>query len=237
MGKIMMVWAGAFILLAAGWARAGAFEGEVDMQMQNNKSDKALLMKYFVKGNKIRTDIETKDGATGGGIYDWQTHQMIMFMDKQKMYMVSELHPEKFHYNSQGKHFKIHKTGNTQNILGYDCQEWDYESDDDNGKVWFAPGIGNWWGTQMAAQSDKLDPAQKAMVNMVIEQKLFPMKWESINKSGGVNRTAEATKVDKKSLDSSLFEPPAGYKELNMPKMDLGQMGNSQMPKVNIPGL
>ncbi len=237
MGNRIMVWVGAFLLLAAGWTRVWAFEGEVDMKMTTSKSDKIMTMEYFVKGTKIRTNIEGKDGAMGGGIYDWQTRQMIVIMAKQKMYMVSELHPEKFQYNSQDKHYKIHKTGNTLNILGYDCQEWDYESDDNNGKVWFAPGIGNWWGTQMAAQSDKLDPSQKAMLNMVVTQKLFPMKWESTNKSGEVSRTAEATKVDKKSLDSSLFEPPADYKEMKIPKLDLGQMGTNQMPKVNIPGL
>ncbi len=242
MKKMMRVWAVAALLLAFGYVRAEAFEGEVDMKMTSNKSDKSTVMEYFVKGNKVRTQFEGKDGATiGGGIYDYKTHEMIMIMDKQKMYMVSELHPEKFHYNSADKHFKIHKTGNSQNILGHNCEEWDYTSDDNNGKVWFAPGIGNWWGTQMAAQSDKLDPSQKAMVNLVVTQKLFPMKWESTNKSGDISGSAEAVKIEAKSLDSSFFAPPSDYKEMKMPKVDLSQMapntGNVQIPKVNIPGL
>jgi hypothetical protein len=205
---------------------AGSFEGEVDMKMTRANSDKTILMQYYVKGHKVRTQIEGQNGNAGGGIYDWQTNEMIIIMDKQKMYMVSQLHPEKFTYNKDN-HFKMAKTGNTLNILGYTCQEWDYTSDNNNGKIWLAAGIGNWWGTQMAAQADKLPPDQKSMVSMVISQNLFPMKSQSIDKSGNVKNGMEVVKVEKKSLDASFFEVPEGYK-----KLDMGNMfgGNANQP-------
>ena len=211
---------------AAGVYAAGSFEGEVDMKMTTHNG-KTMMMDYFVKGHKMRTQMDSDDGKfSGGAIYDVQTNQMIMVMDKQKMYMVSQLHPEKFHYGND-KHFKLTKTGRTLSILGHSCQEWDYTSDDDNGKVWMASGIGNWWAEEMAAQADKMPSDQRALVKAAIEQKLFPLKWESDDKSGNEKSGMEAVKVEKKSLPSSMFAPPAGYK-----KFDMGSLlgGNSKLP-------
>ena len=212
---------GLTLLLASGLARAaGNFEGEVDMKMTRPNSDKTMMMQYFVKGNKMRTQMEGKEGMSGGGIFDWQSHEMIILMDKQKMYMVSDLHPEKFTYGKD-HHFKMTKTGKTLDILGYTCREYDYESDNNSGKVWLASGIGNWWASEMAAQSEKLSSEQKSMVNLVVAQKLFPMKWETNDKSGKVMGDGEVVKIEKKSLSSSLFEVPADYK-----KFDMGAMRN-----------
>jgi len=210
--SILLAWG-----LGTGLSRAGEFEGEVDMKMTHADSDKTMMIQYFVKGHKMRTQMESKEGMVGG-IFDWQTHEMIILMDSQKMYMVSDLHPEQFVYGKD-HHFKITKTGETQEILGYTCREYDYESDNGKGKVWLAPGIGSWWGTEMAAQANKLPPDQRAMVGMVVAQKLFPMKSETMDQSGNAKAEMEVVKVDKKSLDPSLFEVPEGYKKLDMGAM------------------
>src|SRR5579871_3549425 len=157
---------------------------------------------------------------------------MTIVMDKQKMYMVSHLHPEKLQAEAN-KHFKISKTGKTTEILGHTCQEWDYTSDDENGKVWMTPGIGSWWGNEMAGQSDRLPADQRAMVQTVMAQKLFPMKWESDDKSGNAMGSGEVTRIEKKSLDSSLFEVPAGYKKMEMPSFGGADTGK-KMTKEDI---
>jgi outer membrane lipoprotein-sorting protein len=229
MKSVLKVLMGLILVLATGAVRAaGNFEGEVDMKITRGGSDQPMTMQYFVKGHKMRTEIQGKEGMTGGGIFDWQTHEMIILMDKQKMYMVSELDPAKMAYGKD-HHFKITKTGETQDILGYTCREYDYESDNGNGKVWLASGIGSWWGTEMAAQANKLPPDQRAMVSMVVAQKLFPMKTETMDKSGNAKSEMEVTKVDKKSLSSSLFEVPDGYRKLDMGAM-MGQTSGGSNP-------
>jgi hypothetical protein len=204
---------------------AGSFEGEVDMKV-NRMNTNDHVIKYFVKGHKGRFQMDSNDGKfSGSGIYDWQTNQTIMIMDKQKMYMVSQVHPEKFHYGND-KHFKITKTGNSENILGYNCKEWDYTSDDGNGKIWFASGIGNWWANEMAAQADKLPSDQRALVETAIEQKLFPMKWETTDKSNSHRGSGEVVKIERQSLEDSFFEPPAGYKKFDMGNLFGGGASN-----------
>jgi hypothetical protein len=227
MKSILRVLLGLILGLAATGARAsGIFEGEVDMKMTHGSSE-GKVVQYFVKGHKTRFQGEDKDGKSpGAAIFDYKNNQFIMIMDKSKMYMVSELHPEKFTYGKD-HHFKMTKTGNSQEILGYTCQEYDYTSDENNGKIWFASGIGDWWGAQMAAQSDKLTSDQKAMVSMVLSKKLFPMKSESTDKSGNVKGGMEVVKIEKKSLDSGLFEVPAGYKKFDMGNMFGGNAGGS----------
>jgi hypothetical protein len=205
--------------LSLGVSLAGQFEGEVDMKMTRAGSDQTMMIQYFVQGHKMRTQSEGKEGMVGG-IFDWQTHEMIILMDKQKMYMVSDLHPEQFVYGKD-HHFKITKTGETLDILGYTCREYDYESDNGKGKVWLASGIGSWWGTEMAAQANKLPPDQRAMVGMVVAQKLFPMKSETMDESGNLKSEMDVVKVKEKSLDPGLFEIPEGYQ-----KFDMGAMMN-----------
>src|SRR5579872_4964141 len=227
MKKNKMAWLmGLAMLLAGGRVMAaGNFEGEVDMKI-NKLNTNGHLIQYFVKGHKARFQADSSDGkSSGSGIYDWQTNQIILLIDKQKMYMVSQTHPEKFHYGND-KHFKITKTGNSENILGYDCQEWAYTSDDNNGKIWFASGIGNWWANQMAAQADKLPPDQRALVEVAVDQKLFPMKWETTDKSNSYRGGGEVVKVEKKSIDESFFEPPAGYKKFDMGSLFGGGAAN-----------
>ncbi len=223
---------GLTLALAVGLARAtGNFEGEVDMKMTHTGSDKTMTMQYFVKGHKMRTQMEGKEGMSGGGIFDWQSHEMIILMDKQKMYMVSQLDPAKMAYGKD-HHFKITKTGETLDILGYTCREYDYTSDNGSGKVWLASGIGSWWGTEMAAQANKLPPDQRALVNMVEAQKLFPMKSETMDQSGNAKSEMEVTKVEEKSLSSSFFEVPDGYKKLDMGAM-MNQTSGGSNPSGN----
>lgn len=220
MGKSMTRLLGLAVLLAFGWSRAGGtFEGEVDMKMTRSGSDKSVITHYFIKGNKMRFEVEDPSGkAMGAGIMDLQTKQFIILLEKQKMYMTQESQPGKFKYGEE-HHFKITNTGKSETILGYHCEEWDYTSDNSNGKVWLAEGLGNWWGSEMAAQANKLPDDQKALASVVISKKLFPMKWESDDKSGNAKGTGEVIKVDKKTLSSTLFEVPSDYK-----KMDLGNL-------------
>ena len=202
-------------LAAVGAKAAGSFEGEVDMKMSHMNAGETSDLKYFIKGHKVRTQMEAKNGYNGSGIFDWKTDQMTLLMDKQKMYMVSQLHPEKFSYGKD-HHFKMTKTSRSENILGYNCRQWVYKSDQGNGKVWFTTGIGSWWGAEMVAQSEKIPSEQKALVSMVVSQKLFPMKWEMDEKSGNPKSGMEVVKVEKRSLSPGLFEVPAGYKKFDM---------------------
>lgn len=226
MKKWTFVLAALLAISARGSWASGGFEGEVDMKMTTHNG-KTMMVQYFVKGHKMRTQMESQDEKfSGGAIYDVQTNQVTVLMDKQKMYMVNQLHPENFHYGTD-KHFKLTKTGKTLDILGHTATEWDYTSDDDNGKIWMAPGIGNWWAEEMAAQADKMPSEQRSLVKAAIEEKLFPLKWESNDKSGQEKAGMEAVKLEKKSLSSSMFEPPAGYK-----KFDMGNLlgGNAKLP-------
>lgn len=224
MKKLLKAFLGLAAMLMAGWAQAGGdFEGEVDMKV-NRLNTKDNIVQYFVKGHKGRFNMDSSDGKnTGSGIYDWKTNQIIMLMDKQKMYMVMQAHPEKIKAHNNDRHFKITDTGKSLNILGHDCEEWDYTSDNGNGKIWFASGIGNWWANEMAGQYDKLPPDQKALAQIAMDKKLFPMKWESADSSNNYRGSGEVVKIEKKSLDDSYFEPPAGYK-----KMDLGNLYGGQ---------
>lgn len=236
MRKNLSILMGLAVALGAGLAMAADFEGEVDMKV-NRLNSKDQLVEYFVKGHKGRFHMDSNDGKySGSGIYDWKTNQVIMLMDQQKMYMVTQVHPEKFHSENKN-HFKITDTGKNETILGYRCEEWDYTADAENGKIWLTPGIGNWWANEMMAQYDKLPSDQRALAQVAMEKKLFPMKWESTDSSNNYRNGGEVVKIKRESLDESLFEVPADYKKFDMGNMfggggqdPLGSAARSKLP-------
>jgi hypothetical protein len=202
-------------LIAGKVIAAGSFEGEVDykMTMKNDSGE----MDYFIKGHKVRTNTEMK-GHKMGMILDWSAKSMVMLMDEQKMYMKHDLPtPDKSKVKVSGK---FYKTGKTQVILGRKCAEWVYESEHGKTSMWAASGMGNFAGVQ-----GEKGGADSAWADAVKTKGLFPLKVDVMDKDGKETMTMEATKLEKKSVSSSMFEIPSDYK--NMGDM----MGGMNIPK------
>lgn len=188
---------------------AGSFEGEVDYHI--TAKDTTMEVRDFIKGKKLKMDSVAK-GHESSMIMDMNTHQMMTVMPQQKMYMTMAM-PEgdKTKKPMEGK---FYKSGKTQVILGKTCEEWIYEGKNGQGSVWCAAGMGNFMAMGKPGSSANY------WADVVKAKGLFPLKVVYKDKTGNVAMTMEATKIEEKSLDEFLFEPPAGYK-----KLDMGNLG------------
>jgi hypothetical protein len=211
---------GLAVILTAGSLQAlGSFEGEVDYSMKSKDTEGAMA--YLLKGKKMRVNMEMK-GHSSAMIMDLGTRKTIMLMPEQKMYMVSSIPESK----ADAKKFegKFSKTGKTQEILGHHCDEWLYQGKESQVSTWCASGMGAFMG--MGQQGKNM--SAEAWVEAVKHKGLFPLKTEVRDKDGNNTMTMEATKIDKRSVSSSEFEPPAGYKKINMPSF--GGDGSGKKP-------
>jgi hypothetical protein len=219
---MILIQAGLFL---AGLGKAQAFEGTVDYHVKagGHESD----IEYIIKGKKLRFNVSQKAHAAAG-IADLGAKTMIILMPEQKMYM-SQPFPDykKVAAKAQGK---FSDTGKTENILGYTCEEYIYTSTNGTAHVWLAKGIGLFEGLFQGKPSD-LD----SWVAQVKSKGLFPLKSSYQDKDGNEKSSMLATKVSKGAVDDSVFVPPADYKEMKMPKVDMSQLGSS-MSGVKIPG-
>lgn len=200
-----------------------SFEGEVDYKITTG--DKSGDMNYLLKGKKMRMDMDM-EGHSQSMIFDMPTRKMLMLMPEQKMYMTMDIPENKQEAAKAKSEGKFTKTGKTETILGYKCEEWLYESKHGTTSIWAASGLGNFMG-----MGQKSGMGASAWTQMVKSKGLFPLRVTSKGANGKGEMSMEATKVEKRSLSDSLFEVPAGFKKMESPNM--GAMGGASGKKMS----
>ncbi len=227
-------------LIAAATLVSGAlaFEGRVEMKMYTyGKRPTEMPMVYSIKGTKMRTDttIADKKGKTQtfGSILNWETQEMLMLMDEQKMYMVVSLKEaaEKAAKQSgdAGK-FEFKPTGRKEVIAGVEAEEWAGISEGKRVEVWVTKTMGkfmmgNSGGNPMAGGKAKTAAWEQFMQ----KNDFFTLRTIVRPKEGAPEEMKmEVQKIEKKSLPDSLFVPPADYQKFAMPSM--GDMMKGMIP-------
>jgi hypothetical protein len=214
-------------------ARAAEFEGVVAYKMAGKGGLGELTQMY--KGMKTRTEVS--DGKqTTAMIMDMTAGTMTVLMPPQKQYMVMDMKKmgqglggllgmgKKDSGSSGGAASmpKITATGRKETIAGHEC-EYYVMGDKAETEVCSAKGLGMF----MMGQSPMGGGASASLAALgamsanpdavkLFADGFFPLKV--VNVKGGKNEVVmEATRVEKKTLDASLFVPPPDYTEMKMP--------------------
>lgn len=196
------------VISFAGFASAQSFEGVIEFKKQS--STDTVTYVYYVKGNKVRLDeVGSKSGKVEGTfLVDLKDKKMVSLSHDRKLYMdKASTAPAKVNGKPE-----VTKTKNTRTINGFKVQEYIVKNKDENTQIsyWVATG-----------KFDFFDPFLK----LINQKQKFSTYYQLINGiSGGFPMLAveksmdnvekgrlEVTKVEKKALDSSLFEVPKGY--------------------------
>ncbi len=215
MKKFAKILTGLVFVAGVGVARA-EFEGVVDYHISMSDS-KQMDTEYMIKGKKIRINM-SHDGNDVSSIMDMGGKKITTLMHKQKMYMVHNIDQAMKTASKHAPEGKVSKVSGSKTILGYNCEHWIYEGKSSKVDFWGAKGLGTFMGMgggQGAASKD--DDWFKAFK----DKGVFPLEVDTTMKDNKT-MTMVATKVDKRSLSSGLFEVPSDYKKMDMP--DMGSM-------------
>ena len=215
----------AIALLAGPIAGAAVFEGRMTLTMTSGK-DRATDLNYAIKGHLIRLEIAGGKEQVAM-IMDAKKMEMITLMAEQKMYMVMSVKgvADSAQKSMNSDEYSIEKTGRTEKILGYTCEE--YVSTDKKRSVkteiWMAEGLGTFMGLGAGGgggpfgggrgKGQSWEEAFKGKPGM-------PLRVVSRDARSKETFKMEATKIEPGSLPDSLFAPPADYQKFEMP--DLG---------------
>jgi hypothetical protein len=203
------------VLLAAPLA-AQAFEGVVAYKMPSEK--KVGEMTMSIKGTHIRTDMAT-EGHTMAMLIDAQAQSMTMLMPEQKMYMTMDLKAARAKAQGDRTPPKITALGTSETIAGHACQNYLVETAKSKTELCSATGLGNFMMPQnpmaRGPTADMPDLEGEAY-RAYFKDGFFPLRMVKL---AGEKRTVimEATRVEPKPLDPSLFTVPAGLTEMKMP--------------------
>jgi hypothetical protein len=181
-----------------------SFEGKVvfDVTEKGNQH----FIDYYAKDKIFKMGIPEKGGSV---IFDSQKFKMYVIMDEQKMYMENSMMPM-----STGSFGSISKTGETKNILGYDCEKFLFEQKKTKGEAWMTKELGAFMFF-MDSQTEMPDWQSE-----VLDAGYFPLQVTQYDKNGNVASIFNVKEVTPMELSSDLFVVPSSYK-----KMDLMNLG------------
>lgn len=220
------------------------FEGVIAMKMET-EMQKGSEITYFLKGQHTRVEAKIGDNPENQAVLLWDLDggKMTTLMPARKMYMITDLKAAeesmrgaagiKKSPDEEEKFPKLTATGKQETIAGYTCEHW-LMGDKQEMDICVAKGLGYFgMGGQSGGGSSvfqnlafgpKLLAEAQAHPEWVkfLEGGAFPLKM-TMTDEGKPRMTMEATKIERKSLDDSLFAIPADYKELNMGSLTGGR--------------
>lgn len=208
-----------------------AFEGKVVYDIKGD--DVTTTMTFLCKQPKIRmeSNIQGNDFQT---ILDASTKTMTVVMHQAQMYMQINMgeqaakakqHVGAVKDKAEGMIGNAKKTGKTKKILGYECEQWYEKTNEGETEVWVTKELGSFQGLGTFSggtktggmMGGKMPDAVPPGLSGLVAANYFPMLAIHRAPDGKIKGSMEATAVEKKSLDASLFTPPKGYTKMEMP--------------------
>lgn len=225
MNPLLRLIAVGILLTATVTTGLAAFEGKVALNITAGK-DKSQALEYSIKDTSIRIDM-TAEGQSFASIMDMKKMEMLMLMPSEQMYMVMPMRDtvEKAAKNMDGKEPDVEKTGRTETILGYKCEEYISRDKNSTTEIWIAEGLGAFMGLgesgggPMGGMLGGKKKASRGWEEKFKGKPGFPLRVVSRDGKSKETFRMEATKVEPGSLPASLFQPPAGWQKFQMPNM------------------
>jgi len=210
-----------FLLLGKNTYAQKDFEGIITFNIES-QSNGPQKMKYYVKGNKVRMEMDMPGMAAGMSptmIFDNGTNKMYTLISQMKSYMEIPINMDEKNDNQNDKmddNDRPVKTGKTDKIAGVECEQWIIKNPEGETELWNAKGFGNFLFVQNNAFM-KRNSNRPQWVKDIMEEGFFPFRIISKDPNGNVEMKMEVTDVQRKNLSSSMFEIPSGYKKMNIP--------------------
>lgn len=216
-----------------------AFEGLITARMMPG-SEQPMEVHYAIKGPRMRVETRLAQGgsATGVVLMDLSAGTQTMLMPQTKTYMSMNQDGGKYKdladtaakmtgEDSASDLYKVTTTGQTETVAGYTCQHWLMGSKKQT-DVCLAKGLGQSGSVLDQLKTLGLDEQTKTQIQAnpeflkFAEGGAFPMKMSQIE-NGQSKTILEVTKVERKSLEDSVFAIPADYKKMEIPGMPMGK--------------
>jgi hypothetical protein len=176
------------------------FEGKVIFNVEED--GKTQTMDYFAKDKKYRMEMPDKGGTI---IFDNNKLMMYVLMDKEKMYIESQMMPL-----SMSGAGSVTKTGETKTILGHECEKFVFEQEDLSGEAWMTKDLGAFMFF-MDSQQD-----MPSWQEEIVDAGYFPLHVTQHSKREDKTSVYNVTQVTPMDLSDDLFVVPPTYQKIDM---------------------
>jgi hypothetical protein len=201
------------------------FEGVIDFKhtMGDGAQARNTTVTVSIK-DRLMAFTPHEKGEIGSGkvIYRGDKHVMWIIDEKKQTYLeidVADTAADQQNATPDKPKMTIHKTGKTQTILGYPCEEVIVESDNESHDLWCTSklgkvfeGVAKSFG-KMSHGRGNTGATEWRKEFMAMNE--FPLKTVS-TKKGRVTEIEEVTNIEQKSLPAAMFDVPEGYKQQSL---------------------
>ncbi|MGH7718524.1 MAG: DUF4412 domain-containing protein, partial [Gemmatimonadaceae bacterium] len=183
------------------------FEGVVSVKVTDADAG-ALETQYYVRNGAFRMEMVGPDGEKSVWITDPRRQVIYIITPAQRAYTQMTI-PADDPTDPAEEEPNITKTGRTETIAGYRCEQWRVKDEDgEEYDLCITRGLGNFF--EAAGPTSQFEQAWLRKLG----RDSFPLRFTEVGPSG---MSWQVTRIEKRSLDPSLFTPPAGYKKVEMP--------------------
>jgi hypothetical protein len=239
MGYALALAAAAVVNLPASARAQGAFEGMAAGTMTMGDG-KVIPFRYYQSGGRTRQEYSYA-GHAGATIFDGASGDMISIMPEQKKYMIMNLRTASGPMRRLGdamsgggggkapdfSKMKVTPTGQHEVIAGVPCDHYLFQDAADTAKaaidICGAAGFG-FMG--LAGQNNSLVPSTVALMSSqnpamarLARRGFFPLRMTFPERAGGKAMVWVVTQIDRHRPAAALFQPPAGYTQMQIPGM------------------
>jgi len=224
------------VLTISSWSSLHAqFEGQIDMKMTTNEEGKSRETNTTLLFKNDLLSVESKgseSGMRGRIVVRGDKKVLWIINDERKTVLERPLQdhekPDSTAQNAEKPKANLERTGKTESILGYSCDEWLDVSTHDTMYLWCTSQLGNVYQDFSRSFGEAGGGRMRMRGEMPAWQKefakknLFPLKVVSMM-DGVVRMTQEVTAITKKTIDPTVFEIPEDYSKREM-NFDMNKM-------------
>jgi len=178
-----------------------SFEGRVIFEEEG----KQQVIEYYAKDKRYLMEMPEKGGSI---LFDSHKLKMYVIIDKEKMYMETDIMPL-----SAGGAGTIKETGETKSILGYQCEKFIFDNKLERGEAWMTNELGAFMFFMESQQ------VMSEWQIEILDAGYFPLHVTEYDEDGNVESIFRVRKVTPMNLSPDLFVVPSSYKKLDLMNM------------------
>lgn len=202
---------------------AQAFEGVLTMRVRDMPAGSE--MRAFIRGSKMRMEIQQAGGAPMVMIADPAAGEEYVLLPGQSVYMAMKLTDLRKLADTLSRQSRspagstMIASGKKTEIAGYRCEVYRYRDPHTALDLCLTKGMGNLGGTAGLFGGISGRPSAPAdeppWARELSRQGAFALRVADTTGSA----IWEVTRIEKKALEPALFAPPHGYRRMEMPTL------------------